>query len=105
VIAARFALAAAALALAAAAVLAAGAPHEVTIAGLKFAPAQLMVHRGDTVTWKNTDVVPHTATAQGKFDSGRIAPGQSYSRTMNQAGEFDYICTVHPDMHGKVIVQ
>jgi plastocyanin len=94
-----------AVALAASVVLAAGASHDVTIAGLKFTPAQVTVQRGDTVTWKNTDVVPHTATAKGKFDSGTIAPGKSYSRKMDQPGEFDYICTVHPNMQGKVTVK
>jgi plastocyanin len=83
----------------------AASTHEVTLAGLKFQPAQLTVQRGDTVTWKNTDVVPHTATAKGKFDSGTIAPGKSYSRKMDQAGEFDYICTVHPNMQAKLTVK
>jgi plastocyanin len=50
-------------------------------------------------------VVPHTATAKGKFDSGTIAPGKSYSRRMDQPGEFDYICTVHPNMRAKVTVK
>jgi len=93
-----------AAALAATAVLAAST-HDVTIAGLKFAPVQLTVQRGDTVTWKNNDVVPHSATSQGKFDSGTIAPGKSYSRRMDQPGEFDYICTVHPNMQGKLTVK
>jgi plastocyanin len=92
------------LALASTAALAAST-HEVILAGLKFAPAELTVQRGDTVTWKNTDVVPHTATAKGKFDSGTIAPGKSYSRRMDQPGEFDYICTVHPNMRAKVTVK
>ena len=85
--------------------LAAGAPHEVTIEGMQFQPASLTVHRGDTVTWKNADLVPHTATAKGRFDSGNIAPGQSYSRKMEQPGEFDYVCSYHPGMHAKLVVR
>jgi plastocyanin len=84
---------------------AAGAPQAVTIEGMQFKPATVDVHRGDTVTWTNKDVVPHTATATGKFDSGNIATGQSYSRRMDQAGEFDYVCTYHPGMKGKVVVK
>ncbi|HUR89354.1 MAG TPA: cupredoxin family copper-binding protein [Ramlibacter sp.] len=102
-IAARLMLPAVALAITSA--LAASAPHEVRISGMKFAPAQLSVQRGDTVTWKNADLVPHTATAKGKFDSGNIGPGQSYSRKMEQPGEFDYICTYHPGMQGKLTVK
>lgn len=86
------------------AALAAGMP-EVKIEGLKYAPENLTVKRGDTVTWRNADVVPHTATAKGKFDSGNIAPGQSVSRKMDQPGEFDYVCTYHPGMKAKLVVK
>jgi plastocyanin len=94
-----------AAALAVAAALAASAPHEVKIEGMQFKPAALTVQRGDTVTWRNGDVVPHTATAKGKFDSGNIGAGQSFSRKMDQPGEFDYVCTYHPGMKGKVTVK
>jgi plastocyanin len=93
------------VALAAAVALAASAPHEVAIEGMQFKPASLNVTRGDTVTWNNKDMVPHTATAAGKFDSGNIAPGKSFSRRMEQPGEFDYVCTYHPGMKGKVVVK
>ena len=85
--------------------LAASAPTAVRIEGMKFEPATVTVERGATVTWNNRDVVPHTATAAGKFDSGTIAPGQSFSRKMEQAGRFDYICTYHPGMKGQVVVK
>ena len=102
----RFAFASAlALAGTVAVALAAGAPHEVKIEGMQFQPASLTVHRGDTVTWTNADLVPHTVTAKGQFDSGNIAPGKSYSRRMEQPGEFDYVCNYHPGMHGKLVVQ
>ena len=72
---------------------------------MQFAPAALTVQRGDTVTFRNKDVVPHTATSKGHFDSGNIAPGQSVSRRMDERGEFEYICTYHPGMKAKVTVQ
>lgn len=84
---------------------AAAAPHPVAIEGMQFKPASVNVGRGDTVTWTNKDVVPHTATAAGKFDSGNIAPGKSFSRKMELPGEFDYVCTYHPGMKGKVVVR
>jgi plastocyanin len=92
-------------ALATAVAVAAAAPHAVAIEGMAFKPASLDVARGDTVTWTNKDVVPHTATAAGKFDSGNIAPGKSFSRRMEQPGEFDYVCSYHPGMKGKVVVK
>lgn len=92
-------------AIAAAAVSLGASPSAVTVEGMQFQPASVTVARGETVTWTNRDAVPHTATAAGKFDSGNIAPGKSFSRRMEQAGEFDYVCTYHPGMKGKVIVR
>jgi plastocyanin len=83
----------------------AASTHEVKMEGMKFTPAQLQVHRGDTVTWRNNDVVPHTATAAGKFDSGAIAPGKTFSRKLDQPGAYDYICTYHPGMKGRIEVK
>lgn len=89
----------------AAAALAADNSHEVVIEGLKFAPATLEVKRGDKVVWRNKDVVPHTVTAAGAFDSGNIAAGQSWSHAMSQAGRFDYVCTYHPGMKATIVVK
>lgn len=83
----------------------AGSTHELKIEGLQFPPATLTVQRGDTVTWRNNDLVPHTVTAAGKFDSGNIAPGHAYSRKMDRPGDYDYICTYHPGMKGRIEVK
>lgn len=87
------------------AALAAGGPAQVRIEGMQFAPAAITVQRGASLTWTNADMVPHTVTAAGKFDSGNIAPGKAFTRRMDQAGEFDYVCTYHPGMKGKVVVR
>jgi plastocyanin len=66
----------------------------------------LEVTVGDTVTWTNDDDgVTHTVTAADEsFDSGLLAPGESWSYTFTEAGEFEYLCTPHPWMRAKVIV-
>ena len=79
--------------------LAAAATHTVTIEGMKFVPETRTVKRGDK------DVVPHTATAKGKFDSGNIAAGKRWSHAMTKAGRYDYVCTFHPGMKAVVVVQ
>ena len=94
-----------AVSLAASSVALAGSTHEVKLEGMKFLPAELEVHSGDTVTWRNNDVVPHTVTAAGKFDSGAIAPGKSFSRKLEQPGAYDYVCTYHPGMKGRIEVK
>jgi plastocyanin len=54
----------------------AAATQTVVIKGMKYQPAEITVHVGDTVEWKNQDIVAHTVTARDKsFDSGKIAPG------------------------------
>ena len=81
------------------------ATHTVKIDGMKYEPATLTVKRGDRIVWQNKDVVPHTATAKGAFDSGSIATGKSWSRKLSKPGSFDYICTFHPGMTAQVVVQ
>src|SRR5687768_16670336 len=52
--------------------------HVVEIRGFEFEPAILQVSAGDTVTWINRDLVPHTATAGKEWDTGKVeAKGSS----------------------------
>jgi plastocyanin len=82
----------------------AGDPGDV-ISDFKFAPATLTVHVGDTITWTNDGPSPHSATAHdGSFDTGVLKKGASASHTFTTAGTFSYFCTVHPFMHGTVVV-
>ena len=75
------------------------------ISDFKFSPATITIHVGDTITWTNNGPAPHTATASnGSFDTGNLNKGQSASHTFTQAGTFAYICSIHPFMHGTVVV-
>ena len=81
------------------------ATHAVEIADFAFAPATLTITVGDTVTWTNQDAVAHTATSTtGVFDSGDLEQGESYSVTFTAPGTYDYLCTPHPSMTGRVVV-
>jgi plastocyanin len=80
--------------------------HEVIIHGFMYQPDVATAHVGNTVQWKNADIVPHTVTAEDKsFSSGAIAPGATWKLVAKKAGTFSYTCTPHPNMHGKLIVQ
>ena len=79
--------------------------HVVTMEGMGFKPAQLTVRAGDTVVWKNQDLTPHTATAEGVFDSKNIAPQASWTWTAAKPGKHPYVCTYHPGMKGEVEVK
>jgi plastocyanin len=71
---------------------------------MKFSPATIEIKKGDTVEWTNDDITPHTATS-ATFDSAAIAPEASWRHTFNDAGNFPYTCTFHPDMKAAVIVK
>ena len=81
------------------------ATHTVTIEAMQFTPATLTVKSGDTITWVNRDMFPHTATATERFDSTVIAPGESWSHRLTSPGEFPYLCTLHPPMRGTIRVE
>jgi plastocyanin len=84
----------------------AAAASSVTIKNFAFAPASVTVNTGDTVTWTNQDDAPHTATGSGgSFNTGTLAKGKSASHTFSSAGSFSYICAIHPNMHGTVVVK
>lgn len=93
--------------------IAAGTPPKVVtveIRGFKFEPATVTVQAGDTVEWKNDDIVPHTATSDGDpqkpvFDSGTIQIGADWSYAAQHKGTYSYTCTLHPNMKGEVIVK
>ena len=84
---------------------AAAETHTVRIEGMRFQPATLTVRKGDRIVWRNQDMVPHSATAAGAFDTGTIRPGGSATRKLDKAGHFAYLCTLHPAMKGEVVVQ
>lgn len=79
--------------------------EKVEIADFAYDPDPVTVQVGGKVTWLNQDSAPHTATAEdGSFDTGTLEEGKLKSETFKQAGTYEYICQIHPDMHGTVEV-
>jgi len=74
------------------------------IVGFAFKPDVIEVKKSMKVTWTNRDSVSHTVTSAGNFDSGIIKPGDSWSKVFDTPGTYDYICSIHPMMKGKVVV-
>ena len=78
---------------------------QVAIANFAFDPPTLEIPIGTTVTWTNNDSAPHTATSSdGVWDSGILNTGDTFSYTFDQAGTFNYICSVHPNMTAQIVV-
>ena len=81
-----------------------------------YEPASLTVKKGDAIDVVNKDSSPHTVTSgtgledpnAGKmFDTSIInaAASAQIATADLEAGEYDYHCSVHPFMTGKIIVQ
>ena len=76
-------------------------------------PSPLTVKTGTSVTWTNNDSSIHTVTSglpeKGDvgtlFDSSLINPGNTFVHVFDKQGTFDYSCTLHPFMHGQIVVK
>jgi plastocyanin len=78
-----------------------------------YVPAHIAVPVGTTVAWFNDDPnqqhtvtsgTPGSAESGNPLDSGIIAEGSFFQHTFDEAGEFEYYCTIHPGMTGSVSV-
>lgn len=76
----------------------------VTIQNSSFAPSIATVARGGTVTWRNADQAAHTATGTGGIASPVLGNDGQYSKTFATSGTFDYVCSLHSGMTGRVVV-
>jgi amicyanin len=81
------------------------ATDAVHVKKFAFSPEVVTVKVGSTVVWSNDDSIQHDVT----FDGGGIVSSvlnhnDTFSHTFLTAGTYHYICSIHPFMHGTVIV-
>ena len=79
----------------------------VSIANFSFAPKVLQVTRGERVTWKNDDDVPHRIQSSNTaFHASSVLDTKAtYSVTFTKPGQYPYFCSLHPTMTGSIIVR
>jgi plastocyanin len=84
-----------------------GGSKAVSIKNFAYAPADLTVAKGTTVSFANGDSTNHTATATDAsvFDTGTIAPGKTKTVTLDKSGTFAFFCSFHPFMKGTITVE
>jgi amicyanin len=88
-----------------------GDSAEVGMQNIQFDPSELTVAAGTTVTWTNNEDVPHDVTKESgpgeDFSSGQgnMQNGDTFEHTFEDAGTYEYVCTVHPNMTGSVTVE
>ncbi len=83
-----------------------GTKTEVVIDNFSFSPKTFTVPVGATVTRTNHDSVPHVVmSADDQFKKSPVLKtGQRFSNSFATAGTYSYLCSIHPRMTGKVIV-
>ena len=92
---------------------AAVAPHvlaqagtNVTISGFKFIPETVNAAANAAVKWTNNDGAPHQIVIASKnLRTPTLNKGQSAELKIDAAGSYDYVCGIHPNMKGKVVVK
>ena len=89
-----------------AAMRAAAETKEITIDNFTFKTPELTVAAGTVVTWVNRDDMPHTVVgARKEFASPVLDTDQRFSFTFTTPGTYEYYCSIHPRMTGRVIVR
>jgi len=82
------------------------ADTSIDISRFVFAPKEITVAPGTTVTWINRDETPHTIRATDiAFASKAMDTDDRYEFTFASEGDFSYFCTLHPFMTGIVHVR
>jgi plastocyanin len=76
---------------------------QVRIVNFTFSPATVTIHVGQAVEWTNRDAVAHTVDLSGVI-SNVLSRGDTYTQRFTAPGTYPYICSIHPFMHGRVVV-
>lgn len=82
------------------------AAYAITIKDFAFTPRDLTIRVGSKVTWTNKDEEPHKiAEANSAFASQPLDTDGDFSYEFDTPGTYEYFCTLHPRMTGKIIVE
>jgi plastocyanin len=81
------------------------AAGDVTIASFAFMPAKIAATAGKPLAFFNTDDTPHQISVSGGPRTAVFLRGQKASLTIDKAGEYNYICGLHPSMKGVIEVK
>lgn len=81
-------------------------PTRIVVKNFMFQPTSLTVKAGSTVTWTNMDEEPHTVVSTGGvFRSNALDTKDSFSFKFDKPGTYGFVCSIHPQMVGTIVVQ
>ena len=80
---------------------------QVSMKNIEYVPKAVTAKVGQTIHWTNGDSVAHTVTSKSgaSFDSGTMDPGATFDFKVTKAGTINYVCQIHPNQTGKIVVQ
>jgi len=79
--------------------------RQVEIRDLTYQPPVLTAAMGDTVTWTNHDIVPHTVTLEQGGGTDEVAAGATLTLVIASRGTLQYRCRYHPTMTAQLDVR
>ena len=78
---------------------------EIVVDNFAFKPQMVRIKLGTTITWVNHDDIPHSIVCPSmNVHSHPMDTNESFSFTFTKAGFYNYICGLHPHMHGQIVV-
>ena len=78
----------------------------ISIKEFMFAPTAMTVAAGTTVRWKNLDGEPHTVRSiDATFKSDALDQNDSFTFKFDKPGTYRYVCSIHPQMVGTIVVK
>ena len=78
----------------------------ISIDKFMFEPTALTITVGTTVHWKNLDPEPHTVRGvDTNFRSDPLDQNDSFAHKFDQPGTYRYVCSIHPQMLGTIVVK
>jgi plastocyanin len=79
---------------------------EVAIDNFSFTPSTLKVKVGTQITWTNRDDIPHTVVSEDQVLKSKVLDtGEKFTFTPTKSGTYEYFCSIHPKMTGKIVVE
>lgn len=78
----------------------------ISIHEFMFSPTSMTVTAGTTVHWKNLDPEPHTIrSVDATFKSDALDQDDSFAFKFDKPGTYRYVCSIHPQMLGTIVVK
>ena len=80
--------------------------YVISIKDFQFSPRMITIHSGSKVTWTNKDEEPHKVVeVNSTFTSQPLDTDNSFTYEFDAPGTYEYFCSLHPHMTGKIVVE